>query len=69
MHIHITRNDNAAFKGENCEDCGEDCEKCDEVAHAEEVRILREVVVKILNGQESGICRDINGNRCGDWCV
>ena len=45
--------DNAAF--------GDD-DKGPEVA-----RILREIAERIEDGDESGTCRDINGNTCGAW--
>lgn len=30
-------------------------------------RILREVALQIQNGNESGSCMDINGNKVGIW--
>ena len=46
---------NAAF-GENKEEEG-----------AEIARILRWIAEDIENGEESGICIDINGNNVGSW--
>ena len=55
MKLRIEFNiDNDAFVG--------DCQM-------EIVRILGEVQKKVLTGQGSGGCLDINGNKVGDWGV
>lgn len=32
-------------------------------------RILKEVIVKMENGYDSGVCMDINGNKVGEWSL
>lgn len=47
------KTDNAAFEDGN--------------RYREIARILREAADKIEDGQETGRCRDVNGNTVGTW--
>jgi hypothetical protein len=35
--------------------------------NAELARILSHVITRLNGGWSAGICRDVNGNRVGDW--
>jgi hypothetical protein len=45
--------DNAAFEGDN--------------RNYEVASILDTVVAKLNDGETSGVCRDANGNKVGEW--
>ena len=47
--------DNAAFDGDE--------------RYMESGRILADVASKVADGQTSGVCRDSNGNRVGEWVL
>jgi len=52
------RTDNAAFFGER---------EGDYQPGPEVARILRRIAVSLEDGHGSGQCRDVNGNRVGQW--
>lgn len=72
MTLNITT-DNAAFRDADClsgGDCDTDeCKTCREVEVAEVRRIMREVGVSLANGNSHGNCRDVNGNKVGQWSL
>lgn len=46
-----------------------DCDNAafEDDALAETARIVKRVWVELQDGRQSGACRDINGNRVGEW--